>query len=143
MNPLPSPRAELAGCFWLPRFVAKARQWRDGELSAEYAARFCDHDSVDDHFLRFFELPKTELVDAAMRLHVDADLAAWFCARPGIDAARIARWNELAVNLGRPGFPMAARLVEVLPRAYPHLDPAQVETIFALLEADEKPAGRT
>lgn len=141
MNPLPSPRAELAGCCWLPRFVAKARQWQDGKLSAEYAARFCDHDSVDDHFLRFFEWSGAGLVDAAIRLRVDAELAAWFCAQPGIDAARIAAWNELAENLGRPGFPMAARLAEVLPGAYRHLDPAGVDSIFALLEADERPAG--
>lgn len=140
MSTLPPPRAALAGCVWLPRFLAKAQRQHDGELGSEYAPRFCDRDSVDEHFLRFFGIPQDELVAAAIRLRADEDLAAWFCARPGIDAGRIARWNDLAVNLGRPGFPMAARLAVVLPTAYRHLDPSRVRTIFDLLESDEKGA---
>lgn len=140
MSALPLPRAELAGCVWLPRFLAKARRLHDGELGSEYTARFCDRDSVDAHFLQFFGLPKDELVEAAIRLRADADFAAWFLASPGIDAGRIAGWNDFAGNLGRPGFPMAARLGAVLPTAYRHLDPSRVRTIFDLLEADEKGA---
>ena len=38
---LPSPRETLAGCVWLPRLLAKARQFQRGELPPDYAARFC------------------------------------------------------------------------------------------------------
>jgi hypothetical protein len=140
MSALPPPRAELAGCVWLPRFLAKARQLHDGELGSEYAARFCDRDSVDEHFLRFFGLPQDEMIAAAVRLRADKAFAAWFRSRPGIDAARIAQWNAAAENLGRPGFPMAERLAAVLPTTYRQLDPARVRCIFDLLEADEQSA---
>ncbi len=134
---LPAPRAELGGCVWLPRLVAKARQFQTGQLGAEYAARFCDADSVDDYFLRFFTLAKDDLLDAVGRPSDDAALAAWFRALPGVDAARITEWNALAANLGKPGFPMADRLAAVLPTSHRHLDPAQIHSIFDLLEADE------
>ena len=140
---LPSPRARLVDCLWLPRFLAKARQLQTGQLSADYAARFCAPDSVDDHFLSHFALTKQAALDAA-RLHPDeAGFGAWFLTQPTVDATRIAQWNALAENLGRLGFPMAERCAAVRPTMYGHLDAEQgrLETIFDLLEADERPVG--
>lgn len=140
---LPLPRARLADCCWLPRLIAKARQLESGELPAEYAARFCDRDSVDAHFLETLGLRREDLLQAVRQHPDEAGMEAWFRAQPGIDAERIARWNTLAENLGRPGFPMAERFADVLPTMYRHLDPAKVQTIFDLLEADETGSGRT
>ena len=54
-----------------------------------------------------------------------------------------AQWNELAENLGRLGFPMAQRFAVVRPTMYGHLDAEQgpLETVFDLLEVDERPRG--
>ncbi len=134
---LPAPRAPLAGCVWLPRIMAKVDQIRRGELPAEYAARFCDRDSVDSWFLDFFGMAQDDLVAAAARFPAESDRAVWFLAQPGIHAERIAEWNRFAANLGRPGFPMADRLQAVLPTTYRHVDARQVHSIFELLEADE------
>jgi hypothetical protein len=140
MIALPLPRAQLADCVWLPRMAAKIRGIARGALPAEYVARFCDRDSVDEHFLRFFGISKEEMIDAVNRLDSDDGIARWFRARPGMDGARIAQWNEFAEDLGKPGFPMATRFLEVRPTTYAHLDPASVHSIFDLLEADEKNA---
>lgn len=143
MEPLPLPRARLADCVWLPRIIAKIRAIVSGELPPEYVARFCDRDSVDEHFLSFFGLAKEEMITAVQHSrNDDGAVAAWFCARPGIDAARIAAWNEFAEKLGRPGFPMERRYHDILPRAYSFLDPAKVHCIFDLIESDETGTNR-
>lgn len=138
MRQLPFSRAQLSGCLWLPRIAAKARGFHDGVLGAEYAARFCDCDSVDDHFLRHFKITQADFVAAAARLRDDAAFEAWFRAWPAVDNYRIGSWNALAENLGRPGFPMESRLKEALPTIYRHLDPAGIHSILDLLEADER-----
>jgi hypothetical protein len=142
MMSLPLPRARLANCVWLPRLVAKVRGIARNTLPTEYVARLCDHDSVDEHFLRFFEISKDDLMAAVHRFESDDAIAHWFRALPAMDEARVARWNDFAENLGRPGFPMASRFAEVLPKMYRHLDPTSVHSIFDLLEADEKSAAR-
>jgi len=138
MRTLPSPRDRLAGCVWLPRMVAKIRGLAQGALPAEYAARFCDRDSVDEHFLHFFGIARDEMMESVNRVGTDDAIARWFCTRPDVDEGRVAAWNEFAEKLGRPGFPMEARLAHVLPTTYAHLDPAGVHSIFDLLEADER-----
>ena len=112
---IPSPRTRLVDCIWLPRFLAKARQVQAGQLPPDYAARFCAPDSVDDHFLTHFSLTQADALDA-VKSHPDDDaFGAWFLAQPGVSAERIARWNEFAENLGRPGYPMAERFAQVRP----------------------------
>ena len=143
MTPLPLPRDRLAGCVWLPRIAGKIRAMAAGELPPEYAARFCDRDSIDEHFLNFFAMEKAELMAAVERTgNDDAALKGWFVTRPGVDAQRISDWNEFAETLGRPGHPMAQRFIDVLPRMYAHLDPTSVHSIFDLLEADETDAAK-
>ena len=121
--------------------MAKVRGIADGTLPPEYAARFCDHDSVDEHFLEFFNLKKDDFAAAVHRLGSDEAIALWFGACPGVNDVRIAGWNALAENLGRAGFPMEKRLRDVLPAMYAHLDPGSAHSIFDLLEVDEQPKG--
>ena len=138
MTMLPPPRAKLAGCLWLPRLVSKARFMAINRLPPENARRFCHPEGVDGHFLQSFDLTREELMDAVAKHRSDGEIAAWFRARPGVDLKRIARWNVLADNLGRPGYPMADRFVSSLATVFPNIDPLTVETIFDLITRDEK-----
>ena len=138
MNMLPPPRAKLAGCLWLPRIVSKARFMQIGRLPPDNAARFCHPEGVDGYFLQSFDLTKDELMYAVERHRSDIEIAAWFRARPDVDAKRIARWNTLAENLGKPGYPMADRFVSALATVFPNIDPLTVDSIFDLITADER-----
>src|SRR5262245_16870457 len=132
---LPTPRATLAGCMWLPRIIAKARLIESGALPAEYAARFCHPTGVDAQFLRFFELEKEDIIRASRG--TDEHVASWFGNLTAAHPSLVAEWNELAPKLGRPGFPMAERLPIALATTYKHLEPSRFSSVFEVIEADE------
>ena len=119
---------------WLPRILQKGRLILEGTLPAEYAERFCHATGVDSQFLDFFGLTKGDILDAAKLS--DDGVAKWFVrlATP----VKIAEWNHVAENLGRPGFPMAERLPVALSTTYRHLDASSITSVFEALEADEK-----
>ena len=131
---LPSPRETLAGCVWLPRLLAKGRQFQRGELPPDYAARFCHPTGVDTQFLSHFALTREDVVRLAAL--TDAEVAASFLSH--FDSARIAEWNRIALNLGRPGFPLAERFPVAAITLYQHVYSPGMTTVFELLEADEK-----
>jgi hypothetical protein len=135
---LPSPRAQLAGCIWLPRIIAKARLAKAEALAPEYAARFCHPTGVDGQFTSFFRLTKEDLLGVCESS--DAEIAHWFRSLESASDARVDEWNSIAVNLGRPGFPMAERLPIGLSTTYKHLADRKLETVFEVLEADEENA---
>jgi uncharacterized protein DUF5069 len=120
---------------WLPRIIAKARLIESGGLPAEYAARFCHPTGVDAQFLRFFELQKEDIFTASRG--TDEQIVSWFDNLTVAQPSRISEWNELAPNLGRPGFPMADRLPIALATTYQHLDPSKFSSVFEVIEADE------
>ncbi|MGC4016927.1 MAG: DUF5069 domain-containing protein [Luteolibacter sp.] len=130
---LPSPYFTLAGCVWLPRILAKARLFAAGELPEDYAARFGHPTGVDGQFLNWFGLGRDEIVSAAAG--TDLEVEEWFQVR--FDNERIANWNHVALNLGRPGFPMEERLPVAKATSYSHLDTTGVETVFEVLALDE------
>lgn len=134
---LPPPRAQLAGCVWLPRFLAKARLHLAGKLEPAYERAFCYPTGVDGNFLRFFELEKEDVLDGVAASGDDTAFGAWFMAQPNVFAAKIAAWNEVAVNLGRPGYPMEQHFQRALQTGYAHLAAKKPETVFAVLELDE------
>lgn len=133
---LPSPYEELGGCVWLPRILAKARLLRQGTLPPEYESRFCHPTGVDGHFLAHFGLTREEVLGAAAM--PDAEAAAWLAGCT--TAERIREWNHLAVNLGRPGFPMAERFPVAMATVYQHLAGRGLTSVFEALEADEQGA---
>ena len=47
---------------------------------------------------------------------------------------------QVAINLGRPGYPMAERFPVALATTYKHVDSHGLTTVFEVLEADEKDA---
>ena len=133
---LPAPRDTLADCVWLPRIIAKARRLRAGTLPPEYAARFCHPTGVDAQFLAFFQISPELILTAATRS--EQDVVAWFTWLSTVNPIRIAEWNHTAVNLGRPGFPLAERFPVAKTTTYKHIDSAGMETVFELIEADER-----
>jgi hypothetical protein len=133
---LPRPTDRLAGCVWLPRIVAKARLLAEGALPGDYESRFCHASGVDGQFLAFFGLSRDNIVRSATLS--DHEITLWFQSLPLAANGGIEKWNAIAVNLGRPGFPMAERLPIALPTTYKHLAHLKPETVFAALEADEK-----
>jgi hypothetical protein len=133
---LPPPEEPLAGCMFLPRIIAKARAMRAGDLPPEYAVRFGAANGLDGLFLGFFGLSVDQVSEAA--LLDDAAVEKWFEDVPGVTAQRIREWNHTAVNLGRPGFPMADRLPIKPTSKYGHLADRGIETIFQMLNADEE-----
>lgn len=126
---------------WLPRIVAKARLLQHGQLPSEYADRFCHPTGVDSLFLKFFNIDQAELISAS-RLS-DSEVAAWFLALPVTTLGRIGDWNQLAENLGRPGFPLAERFPIALATSYKHLDPDTITSVFEAIEADERTSSST
>ena len=132
---LPSPRDKLAGCVWLPRIVAKARLFAAGKLPEDYASRFGHVSGVDGYFLTHFRLTRDEIL--AMASQPDAEFAGWFASRIDCSEKQIAEWNHIAVNLGRPGFPMAERFPVAKATIYKHVAKDSHETVFEVLEADE------
>jgi hypothetical protein len=136
---IPAPRDRLANCIWLPRIIAKARMLRVGQLPPEYAARFGAPSSVDEVFLAHFGITKDQIVAASNR--PDGEVAAWFSSLPRATPQRVLGWNEIAVNLGKPGFPLEARFPIGLATTYAHIAHLKPESIFDMLEADEGQPG--
>ena len=133
---LPAPQDTLANCVWLPRLLAKARRLKAGSLPPDYAARFCHPTGVDAQLLAFFQLTPDEVLTAATL--GESAVVVWFHSLPTVNQARIAEWNHIAVNLGRPGFPLAERFPIAKTTTYKHIDSAGMETVFELIEADER-----
>lgn len=132
---LPTPYDTLANCVWFPRILAKARLLKSGHLPPDYVARFCIPTGVDGQFLLHFNLNRDDILSAAELS--DEQVPAWLLARTNPD--RIEQWNNIASNLGRPGYPLAERLPIGLATTYKHLADRGFTTIFELIEADEKP----
>jgi hypothetical protein len=133
---LPRPAEQMAGCVWLPRILAKARLSQSGTLPPDYAANFCHPKGVDGQFLSHFGLSRADVLAAAAL--TDQKAAEWFLSR--ISAERVEQWNQIALNLGRPGYPMAERFPVALATTYKHVDSRGLTTVFEVLEADEKGA---
>ena len=136
---IPSPRDRLADCVWLPRILAKARMLQRGELPAGYAERFCHPTGVDLIFLKHFNLTRDDILATAQQS--DDAVATWFQSRPEGSAECVAKWNEIAVNMGRPGYPLAERFSVAKETVYKHVYFPGMTTVFELLEADDKLSG--
>jgi hypothetical protein len=115
--------------------LTKARLLQRDELPPEYAPFFCRPGGVDGQFLRHFELTKEDILALAPLSDEEAGRAflARVADRPGI----VANWNEIAVNLGRPGYPMEQRFPVAKATTYQHIHSENMDTVFQLLEADE------
>jgi hypothetical protein len=83
-----------------------------------------------------FGLSREDVLSAAALS--DEDAAKWFLSHVPDCARRIMEWNRIALNLGRPGYPLAEHFRVALATTYKHVDSHDLTTVFEVLEADEK-----
>ncbi len=102
---LRKPQETLAGCSWLPRFVDKCRLHCSGRLPPDYGIAFCSPHGIDGIFLAHFGFTAIEAQTAIREASTDAEVARWFSMQPGVTPETIQSWNELAPNIGKPGYP--------------------------------------
>lgn len=105
MITLRRPREALAGCLWLPRFIDKCRLHSAGVLPPDYRMAFCSSQGIDGIFLAHFGLTAEEAQAAIGKTGTDEEVSLWFRAQPGVTPEAVRCWNELAPDLGKPGFP--------------------------------------
>lgn len=118
-NPrLPQPTEKLAGCVWLPRFIAKVRLHEAGILDGDYQLAFCHSRGVDGRFLEHFNLDKDDAIRAILGSASDAECEQWFTSLPEVTSEHIDAWNEFAPLIGRPGHPGERELAFMLRRIY-------------------------
>ncbi len=105
MLTLRKPREALAGCMWLPRFIDKCRLHFAGTLPPDYQIAFCSPHGIDGIFLAHFGVTPAEMQTAIRTARTDEEVARWFCDQPGSTVEKTRLWNELAPNIGQPGYP--------------------------------------
>jgi len=133
------PTEPLAGCVWLPRLIDKARHAEAGTLHPDFVTPFCHPLATDGAFLAHFELSKEEFLGALRATEgTDEAMARWFTARPKSNPERIAAWNKLAPEIGKPGFPMHRGFQWMLKRLYGGTPPdPRVNSAFTAIAYDE------
>jgi hypothetical protein len=134
---LPHPKAEYAGCYWLPRLVGKIRNYCAGQLPLSYRLALGSRIGVDGYFLRHFKLTMPDLIAAVRRSKDDQELINWFLSQPSVSPASIREWNKLAVSLGRKGCPAHVAHQIVCWLLYPKSILHPVSSVFELIEQDE------
>lgn len=137
MLKLRSPFEKLAGCYHLARFTDKIRLHIAGELPADYQLPLFHPRGVDGFFMNHFGLGQEELLAAVMNSKNDAEVAAWFGPRIGNDDQKKVNWNELSVNLGKPGHPMHETLAWAKKKYNSQCDDPSIDSVFKSIEWDE------
>jgi hypothetical protein len=136
---LRGPREQVGGVCWLPRFIDKARQYLAGTLAKEYAEGFCNPHAMDGLFLKFFDLDQDQFLEAVRNSgESDEGVAEWFCAQSGVTPDKIDNWNRDAPRIGAPGqrgYKIFSKLVR---ERYPDAPYTGVESVFEVIEADER-----
>lgn len=134
---LPHPKAQLAGCVWLPRLVAKIRVFLSGKLPVSYRVAFGSRVGVDGYFLRHFRLTMPQVMAAVRRASTDDEVATWFLRRPSVTPHSITDWNAFALKLGAAGQPGHLTLQIVKWFLYPKSRFGAVGSIFEAIAIDE------
>lgn len=128
----------LAECVWLARLVDKTRWMRQGKLPPDYLMLLGHPRGIDGHFLRHFDLDKDATLEVIAAQPDDSGVEQWFLAQNGVTDAAIKRWNDLAPNLGRHGWPGERELAIAIERFYGGtVMESPVETLFDLIRLDE------
>ena len=108
-----------------------------GTLPEEFHRYLFHPKGLDGVFLNYFGLTKEDIVEAVQRFQDDdSGIESWFNHRVGSDQRFRTDWNDLALNLGKTGYPMA----ESFPKAKKDIhncDDPSIDTCFKLLDWDE------
>jgi len=139
-----SPLEKLADCYYLARLIDKIRLELVGQLSEDYRPYLFHRHGADTQFMNYFGLAKEELIEAVKATNNDdARMTAWFVQRTAVDEQKRNNWNELAVNLGKQGYPMAKTLIWAKENLLPHCTDPNIDTVFKAIERDEGRISRT
>ncbi|MGC4074836.1 MAG: DUF5069 domain-containing protein [Nibricoccus sp.] len=137
-RPQHRPTDKLAGCMWLARLTEKIRLKLAGNLDDDFQLPFCHPRATDGLFFAHFELTKDEIIPVvAASGGEDEKVAVWFLARRENMPEKIAAWNQIAPQLGRPGFPGEGVLAIAKKRIYKGPPDPRIDSIFLLIAADE------
>jgi hypothetical protein len=131
------PNEMLGGCMWLPRFIDKARHHLAGTLAVDFQRAFCSPLGIDGVFFSHFKLTKEEVIAAVEREGSDEAVAEWFLRRPDSSEERVAAWNALAPNIGKPGFPAHRTFAWGLKNIYIGCTDPRVDSGFTAIAWDE------
>lgn len=131
------PTDQLGGCQWLPRFIDKCRLHLAGELPPDYQLPFCHPRATDGAFLAHFGLTQEQALDAVAGAADDAGVVERLVARGALTPEKIAAWNALAPNLGRPGFPCDKSFAWARRNLYVACTDPRVDSVFTAIAWDE------
>ena len=121
----------MAGCYYLARLTDKIRLEFLGQLSDEYRPYLFHKHGADTQFLNFFGLSKEEVIAAVKSSNNDdAQMAAWFEKRTGLDDAKRTSWNQFSENLGKEGYPMVRSLTWAKAHFLPQCTDPTIDTVF-------------
>lgn len=126
----------MCGCHWLARILEKAKLKKNGLLPEDYQRSFCQPNRVDGYFLSFFSIDEEELLNVCEATREEIQI--WFTSHKGVSSQKIEKWNNLSENFGKAGFPMHERLPVALSTIYKNVSHLAPQTVFQVLEADEK-----
>ena len=133
-----SPFEKLAGCHHLARITDKIRLHLSGTLPVDYQRPLFHPRGLDGFFMDHFGLAKEELLEMVTASdHDDAKVARWFDHRIDGDEQKMKTWNELSVNLGKPGHPMHETLEWARKKYNSKCDDASIDSTFKLIDWDE------
>lgn len=122
---------------WLPRFIDKCRLHLAGGLPADFQLPFCNPLAVDGIFLAHFEIAKEEIIAAVARAADDAAVLTWLTERGGFTAEKIAAWNALAPQIGKPGQPGARGLAWARKAYFQGVVDPRADSSFTTIAWDE------
>lgn len=137
MTRLRRPTDQLGGCLWLARFVDKCRLHLAGALPPDYQLPFCHPRASDGAFLAHFGLTKEDALAVVAAAPDDDAVFAALAACGGFTAEKIAAWNALAPNLGRPGFPCEKSFAWARQHYFPTCTDPRVDSVFTAIAWDE------
>ncbi|GAB5559085.1 MAG: hypothetical protein SynsKO_07320 [Synoicihabitans sp.] len=129
----------IADCMWLARLTDKTRLHLRGNLNPDFEPFFGHKLATDGEFIRFFDFDLDDLI-TVVRDQPTADEAVekWFLTHPNISLERVAAWNQIALDLGKPGKPMSRAFSWAKRKYYggDKADPAVV-SVFSGIAWDE------
>ncbi len=97
--------------------------------------------AMDGVFLSFFDLNKDGFLEAVRNCEGDDELVAkWFRAQPNVTPAQIESWNYQAPRIGAPGHRGYEIFRKLVSERYPAVPYTGVESVFEVIEADERSA---
>ncbi len=137
-RPTHRPTDQLAGCMWLARLTDKIRLKLAGNLAEDFQLPFCHPRATDGLFFAHFGLTKEEIIPAVeASAGDDAKVVEWFLARSADMPEKIAAWNRIAPQMGRPGFPGEGIFAFAKRRVYKGPPDPRIDSIFLAIAADE------